>query len=75
MLAQNMENLITTLHEKPFQKCGLDFIEPNKPTSHSFGNRYILIGIDYAIKWVEAKALHTNIIIITTKFLYDHILT
>jgi len=38
-------------------------------------NRYILVGIYYATKWVEAQTFHTNIAIITTKFLYKHILT
>jgi len=54
---------------------GLDFIKHIKPTNHYFGNRYNLIVIDYATKWVEAKALHTTITIVITKLLYDHIFT
>ncbi len=34
-----------------------------------------MVAIDYAIKWVEAKALKTNIVVVIAKFLYEYILT
>ncbi len=56
-------------------KRGLDFIGPIKLARRLVRNRYILVAIDYAIKWVEAKAFRTNIVVVTTKFLYEYILT
>jgi hypothetical protein len=75
LLTQNLAKLVTTLPKEPFQKWGLDFIGSIKHVRRLLDNRYILVTINYATKWVEAQALHTNTIAITTKFLYKHILT
>jgi hypothetical protein len=48
-------------------KWGLDFIGPITPTWRLTRNNYIIIVTNYATKWVKAKALKTNIIIVTSR--------
>ncbi|GKA11851.1 reverse transcriptase domain-containing protein [Tanacetum coccineum] len=45
---------------------GIEFISPF-PSSR--GNKYILVGVDYLSKWVEAKALPTNDARVVCRFL------
>ncbi len=45
------------------------------PFPSSFGNKYILVGVDYVSKWVEAIATPTNNARVVTKFLKKNIFT
>jgi len=56
-------------------KWGLNFMGSLKLVGKHTWNKYILVAMNYATKWVEVKTLQTNITIMTTKFSYKCILT
>jgi hypothetical protein len=55
-----------------FDVWGIDFMGP---FPNSFGYLYILVGVDYASKWVEAVPSKTNDHKVVVKFLQDNIFT
>ncbi|RVW58580.1 Gag-Pol polyprotein [Vitis vinifera] len=53
-----------------FDVWGIDFM---RPFPMSFGHSYILVGVDYVSKWVEAIPCRSNDHKVVLKFLKDHI--
>nr|GEX16352.1 DNA-directed DNA polymerase [Tanacetum cinerariifolium] len=51
---------------KSSHSWGIDFMGPFQ---NSKGNKYILVDVDYLLKWVEARALPTNDARVDVKFL------
>ena len=55
-----------------FDLWGMDFMGP---FPSSFSHMYILLAIDYILKWVEAILTRTNDASVVVKFLRSHIFT
>ena len=55
-----------------FDLWGMDFMGP---FPSSFSNMYILLAVDYVLKWVEAIPIRTNDASVVVKFLRSHIFT
>jgi hypothetical protein len=71
MKIMNLVKSVIMLLEESFMKWGLDFMGPIKPIGRLLGNKYKLMVINLATKWVETWAFQTKITIVTTKFIYE----
>ena len=58
--------LTSILEVKIFDVWGIDFM---RPFLSSYGNQYILVGVDYVSKWAEALATPTNDAKVVLRFL------
>lgn len=67
---RNMMPLNPILIVDVFDVWGIDFMGP---FPNSFGNLYILVGVDYVSKWIEAVACKTNDHKVVVRFLKENI--
>jgi hypothetical protein len=70
MSRRDMMPLNPILIVEIFDVWGIDFMGPFPP---SFGYEYILVGVDYVSKWVEAVATKTNDHKVVVKFIQTNI--
>ena len=70
MSRRDMMPLSPILVIEIFDVWGIDFMGPFPP---SYGFLYILVGVDYVSKWVDAVATKTNDHKVVVKFLKDNI--
>ena len=68
--SRNQMPLQNILVVELFDVWGIDFVGP---FPNSYGNLYILLGVDYVSKWVEAVPSKTNDHKAIVKFLQDNI--
>jgi hypothetical protein len=71
MKIMNLVKLVIMLLEESFMKWGLDFMGPIKPIGRLLRNKYKLMVINLANKWVEARVFQNNITTMTTKFIHE----
>lgn len=66
--------LMMALSSDSFMKWELDFIGLIKLVGRYTWNKYILVVTNYITKWVEARVLQSNMVVVMAKFLYECIL-
>ncbi len=64
--------LTNILEIELFDVWGIDFLGP---FPSSYGNKYILVVVDYVSKWVEVEAYPTNDAKVVMGFLHKHVFT
>jgi hypothetical protein len=57
MKIMSLAKLAILLLKVPLMNWGLDFMGAIKPTSRQTRNKYILVVMNYATKWVEVRTL------------------
>ncbi|KAH9262785.1 hypothetical protein BASA82_000197 [Batrachochytrium salamandrivorans] len=60
---------IIDLRSSPFERWGMDFVQ-DLPRTKS-GNQHIITAIDYATRWVVAKAVPNRDSVTVASFLYE----
>jgi hypothetical protein len=56
-----------------FCKWGIDFMTCNPPSSN--GHKYIIVAVDYFIKWAEAMPTFINTTNIAARFFFNHVIS
>ena len=60
---------------RAFDKWAIDFVGPINPPGKRTGARYIITGIEYLTKWVEAKAIRNCDAATAAQFLFENIIS
>ena len=71
----NAMPLILILTQNPFEKWGIDFVQPIKPPSRYGQKLSILVATEYVTKWAEAMATKTDDAKNIAKFIYENFIT
>lgn len=73
-LKRDFMPLFPSQPQELFERWGLDFVGPLKPSSMHRCN-YIVVATEYLTKWAEARAVPDNTALSMTQFLYEQIVT